>query len=186
MARIKGIYRPSDYSENADDATKKDLSELFQHLFPQSETPEIDPQHGGFAVVAQNPRLALLLVKLNDYIVRGMPWTSQRRDLRELAVQTLNFHFKCEYSFRAHLEPAQAYGISAELLAAIPYWQTTDLFNEEQRLVVEYTLAVVSGNVPEQLFSQIVRKYGEKEAVEFTTGIAWWSFWAMIINATRP
>ena len=186
MARVRGIYKPSDYAADADVQTKSDLHDLFKHLFPHSQAPEIDPRHGGFAIVAQNPRLALLLVQLNDYIVRGMPWTSGRRDLRELAIQALNYHFKCDYSFQTHVEPARSYGISTELQAATPYWRTTNLFNEEQRLVVEYTLAVVSGEVSDQLFAQVVAKYGEKEAVEFTTGIAWWSLWAMIINATRP
>jgi alkylhydroperoxidase family enzyme len=73
-----------------------------------------------------------------------------------------------------------------ELLAAIPYWRTTSLFNTEQRLVIEYTNAVVAGDVPAELFARVVAQYGEKGAVEFTTAIAWWSFWAMFLNATRP
>jgi alkylhydroperoxidase family enzyme len=184
-SRVKGVFKPSDYPDVLDEATEKDLNDLFKHLFPQSERPEIAGNHAAFAMVARNPRLALLVVKLSDYIVRKMPWTSQRVDVRELAIQTLNFHFKCEFSFQAHLRVAQAAGISVELLAAIPYWRTTNLFSEEQRLVIEYTLAVVVGDVPDELFSRVVNKYGEKEAIEFTTAIAWWSFWAMIINATR-
>lgn len=186
MSRVAGVYKPSDYPGAPDEATKGALDDLFRYMSPQSPKPEIDRKHGGFAIVAQNPRLALLLAQLSDYIVREMPWTSQRRELRELAIQTLNFHFKCDYSFQSHVETARTYGVSPELLAAIPYWRTTDSFNEEQRLVIEYTLAVVSGDVPDELFTRVLKRFGEKEAVEFTTGIAWWSFWAMIINATRP
>lgn len=186
MARINGVYKAGDHPNKTDEPTKSDLNELFGYLFPQSPSSEIDRKHGGFAIVAVNPRLALLLVQLNNYIVSQMPWTSQRRGLRELAVQTLNLHFKCEYSFRSHIEPSLANGISVELLAALPYWRTTELFDDEQKLVIEYTLAVITGDVPDELFSRVVKQYGEKETVECTTGIAWWSLWAMIINATRP
>jgi alkylhydroperoxidase family enzyme len=84
------------------------------------------------------------------------------------------------------LHHAQTAGLGADLLAALPSWRTADLFDEEQRLVIEYTEAVVTGDVPAKLFSDIVQQYGEKGAIEFTTLIAFWSAWAMIINAARP
>jgi len=34
--------------------------------------------------------------------------------------------------------------------------------------IIEYTLACVSGDVPEELFARVVAQYGEKGAVEFT------------------
>lgn len=185
MARAKAVFKPSDYPGTPDEATKRDLQEFFDFLFPGSENPEIDESHSAFAITAQNPRLALNLAKLTYYFAREVPWC-QRRDLRELATQVLNLHYNCESSFRAHLASAKAAGIDAELLAAIPYWRTTPLFDEEQRLVIEYTYAVVSGNVPDELFSRVVDKYGEKGTIEFTTAVAWWAFWAMILNATRP
>jgi alkylhydroperoxidase family enzyme len=183
-ARVKGVFKPSDYPGSPDEATKKDLDALFEHLFPGAPEPKPEP-HFGFAILAQNPRLAMNVASLLYYIVREMPWT-QQRDLRELAVQTLNLHFKCDFSFQAHLIYAQAHGVSLEKQAAIPYWRTTNLFSDEERLVIEYTSAVVSGDVRDALFSRVVGKYGEKGAIEFTTAIAWWSLWAMILNATRP
>jgi alkylhydroperoxidase family enzyme len=184
MARVKPVFKPSDYPGTPDEATKKALSDLFEQVFPGQANPEISGDHGGFAVVARKPRLALHLMKLSDYIVREMPWTSQRRDLRELAAQTLNLHFKSEYSFQAHLAPAQRYGITLEQQALLPLWRTATVFNEEQRLVIEYTQAVIAGDVPAELFSRVVSQFGEEEAIECTVGIAWWSFWAMVINAT--
>jgi alkylhydroperoxidase family enzyme len=182
MARVKCIYRPSDYPGSPDEATQRDLDALFEHLCPGE--PKTEP-HSGYALLAQSPRLALNIAHLGDYIVRDMPFT-QRRDLRELAVQALNLHFKCDFSFHAHLAYAQVAGISLEQQAAIPYWRTSSLFNDEQRLVIEYTFAVVSGDVPGELFSRVVAKYGERGAIEFTAAIAWWSFWDMILNAARP
>jgi alkylhydroperoxidase family enzyme len=185
MARVKLVLKPSDYPGVPDEATKVALDRLFEHMFPGQANPEIPGKSGAFGAVAQNPQLGLLLVKLSDYIVREMPWTSRRRDLQQLAVQTLNAHFKCDFSFQSHIRPAQAAGISLEQQALIPFWRTVNAFNEEQRLVIEYTLAVVAGDVSEELFSRVVGTYGEKEAIEFTVAIGWWSLWAMVINATR-
>jgi alkylhydroperoxidase family enzyme len=185
MARVKLVSKPGDFPGTADAATSKALGELFAHMFPGQPDPEIPGHHAAFAVVTQNPQLALLLVRLGDYIVREMPWTSQRTGLRQLAIQTVNLHFKCDFSFQAHLRPSSAAGISLEQQSLIPFWRTVKVFTDEQRLVIEYTLAVIAGDVPDALFARVVAQFGEKEAVECTTAIAWWSFWAMIINATR-
>jgi alkylhydroperoxidase family enzyme len=184
MARVKLVFKPSDYPTPSE-ADKKALKELFDHMYPGQSNPEIPGKSSAFATVTQNPRLALLLVKLSDYIVGEMSWTAKRVDLRQLAIQTLNYHFKCHFSFQSHLRPAAAAGIRLEQQATIPFWDTVNTFNDEQRLVIEYTLAVVKGEVSDELFARVVKQYGEREAVEFTAGIAWWSFWAMIINATR-
>ena len=182
MARIGYIYKPSDYPGNPDETTRGELAALFEHLCPGD--PKAEP-HAGYALLAHSPRLALNIAHLADYIVREMPWT-QRRDLRELAIQALNLHFKCDFSFQAHLRYAQVSGITLEQQAAIPYWRTSSLFDEEQRLVIEYSFAVATGDVPGELFSRVVGRYGERGAVELTAAISWWSFWAMILNALRP
>jgi alkylhydroperoxidase family enzyme len=182
MARVKCIYKPSDYPGDPDESTRKDLADLFEHLCPGE--PKTEP-HSGYALLAQSPRLALNIARLGDYIVRDMPF-SQRRDLRELAVQALNLHYKCDFSFHAHLAYAQVAGVTLEQQAAIPYWRTSNLFNDEQRLIIEYTFAVASGDVPAGLFSRVVAQYGERGAVECTALVAWWAFWAMILNAARP
>jgi hypothetical protein len=185
MARVTGLYKPADYPADADETTKKDIKALFDYMCPGQSNPAIEPQEGGFAIVAQNPKLALELGKLAMYIAMEMPWC-KRFELRELTVQTLNLFFKCDFSFQTHLPHAIENGVSAELQAAIPYWRTTSLFNDEQKLVIEYTFAVTGNDVSDELFARVVKQYGEKGAVEFTTAIAWWSFWAMILNATRP
>lgn len=185
MARVKGVYKPSDYPGAPDEATKKDLQELFDQMFPGQANPEFDAAHSGWAVMAHNPRLALHMAKLTTYIARDMTWCL-RRDLRELMIQTVNLHFKCESSFRARFPHAAAAGIPPELQAAIPYWRTTNLFNDEQRLVIEYTLAAAAGNVSDELYISAVKVYGERGTIEFTTAVAHWSFWAILLNATRP
>ena len=179
MARVSEIFRPADHPGHPDPAG---LAELWRHLFPPAGEGE---PHAGYAILAHSPQTALQVAKMTDFVIGELPW-AQRRDLRELAVQALNWHFKCDFSWEAHRELAQLAGIGLEQQDAIPDWRTSALFDDEQRLVIEYTLACVSGQVPEELFARGVERYGEAGAVEFTVTVGWWSLWAMLLNATRP
>lgn len=178
--RVKGIFRPSDYPGNPAEAEA-----LFAALCPGMSDPQIDRDHAGLAIAAHQPRLALLLSQLSRFLALDTGW-GQRADLRELAIQTVNLHFGCGYGFAARMRPADAAWLSAEMLAALPFWRHSPLFDAEQRLVIEYAHAVASGDVPAPLFARIRDAYGERGAVECTSIIALWSFWAMMLNAMGP
>ena len=185
MARVKAIHKPSDFPGSPDETTQRNLAELFDYLFPKMPDPQIDQSHAGLAIAAQNPKLALHLAKLSGFIAGELPWC-QRRDLRELAIQTLNLHFNSKYSFQARTRIAEAAGVGADLQRALPFWKTSTVFDADQRLVIEYTHAVVTADVPAELFARVVGKFGEKGAIECTALVAFWSFWAMFLNATGP
>lgn len=179
--RVKGIFKPDDPPGGADEET----AALFASLFPGVEHPEFDMDHCGLAIAAHNPKLALNLAQLSRFIALDTEWC-RRADLRELAIQTVNLHFGADYAFRTRIPAAGAAGIGPDMLAALPFWRTSILFDDAQRLVIEYSHAVVSGDVPAALFRRVVKAYGEKGAVECTTVIAFWSFWAMLLNAAGP
>ena len=185
MSRVTPVYRPSDYPGSPDEQTREDLAELFAHMFPGVDDPEIDRPHSGVAIAALNPRLALHLSKLSSFAALQMGW-SKRADLREIAIQTVNLHYKSDFSARSRHRAWEAVGLRMEQLAALPFWQSTGLFDEEQKLVIEYTLAVVAGEVPEALFTRVVARFGEKGAVECTAVVGVWSMWAMLLNAAQP
>lgn len=185
MSRVTAVYKPSDYPGTPDDQTQSDLAELFGHMFPGIENPEIDRPHAGVAIAALNPKLALHLSKLSGFAALQLGW-SQRTDLREIAIQTVNLHFKSGFSAQSRFKTWEAVGLSQEQLAVLPYWKSTNLFDEEQRLVIEYALAVVAGDVPEALFARVVARFGETGAVECTAVIGIWSMWAMLLNAAQP
>jgi alkylhydroperoxidase family enzyme len=134
------------------------------------------------AVMAHSPKLALPAAQLSAAVVLDSAW-GQRANLRELAFQTVALHFGDRFSAEARKSNTVAAGLSPEQLASLPDWRDSDLFDSEQRLVIEYTQAVVTGRVPDDLFARIVARYGEQEAVECTAAIAFWSFWAMISGA---
>jgi len=183
--RVTGVFRPGDYPGEPDATTQDEVAALFARLFPGAADPGFDANHAGMAVAALSPKLALGLAGLSRQIALDLPWCA-RADLRELVVQAVNLHFGAAYSFRARIAGARAAGVSEAQLDALREWRTSDLFDEEQRLVIDYALATVSGSVPDPLFARVKARYGERGAVELTTVAAFFAFWAMLLNATAP
>lgn len=185
MSRITPVFRPADYPGTPDDKTRAELSDLFEMLYPGNPDPVIDRNHTGTAIAAHSPRFAGALTQLARTVVLEMPWT-QRRDLMELAVQTVHLHYGCDFSFEARLPMAQTSGVSLDRIAALPYWRTSSLFDEEQKLVIEYTLAVLSGTVADDLLDRAKAAFGERGAVELAGTVGTFALWAMLINTARP
>lgn len=184
-ARVTPVFRQTDYPGTPDSETEAQLADLFASLFPGVAEPAFDQGHAGVAIAALNPELALNLARISGFLAVELPWCA-RLDLRELAIQTVNRHFGCEYSFRSRISIAEAAGVSKQMQDALDEWQESPLFSSEQRLVIEYAHATVTGKVPQPLFDRIKHSFGEKGAVECTAIISFWAFWAMFLNATRP
>ena len=181
-ARVKLVRRPGDHP----DAAERDAeAELFETLFAGKADPQIDDNHLALAALAQNPRLALKASQLSGFLLLETAW-GRRAAVRELAMQVVNRRLGCDYGAATRVGPAKAAGLSEVQLAAIADWRASDLFDDEQRLVIEYAETAVAGPIPDEIFSRLVAHYGEQEAVECTAVIGLWSFWATIANATRP
>ena len=185
MARVTPVFRPADYPGTIDDPTRDALAELFAHLAPGAADPAIDKPHSGMAIAAQNPGMALRLSKLTSYLALETDLAG-RRDVLELAIQAVNFHYRSSFSFEARLPRAESSGLGLARLAAIPYWRTSSLFDADHQLVLEYVAVVVTGAVPEDLVARVKARFGEKQTVELTTLIGCFAMWAMLINATAP
>lgn len=181
MARMKIVRRPEDCSGSPQDA-----EQLFDIFFPEgSERQFSGAQLGWGLVAAHHPQTAITMVKLTK-LMAGGPFLTARPDLREIAIQTVNMHFHCEFSYRSHLAYLAKVGLSLEIITALPYWRTSSLFDAEKKLVIEYTLAIVAGDVPDELHEKVADAFGQQGATELAFAVAHWSFWAMILNAAQP
>ena len=183
MPRVNPVFSPSHCPADADAATREGIAEFFEQLFPGKPEPQIDAAHTGLALAAHSPRFAAGLSRLTRSAVLEMAWC-ERRDLAELAIQAVNIHFRSGFSFETRMANAEASGLGIDRLAALACWRTSSLFDEEQRLVLAYVEAVVTGAVPDDLFDAVKARYGEQGAVELTALVGTFSLWAMLINAT--
>lgn len=181
MARMKIVRRPEDCSGSLQDA-----EQLFDIFFPEGSERQFNGAQLGWGLVAaHHPQTAITMVKLTK-LMAGGPFLTARPDLREIAIQTVNMHFQCEFSYRSHLAYLAKTGLSLETIAALPYWRTSNQFDAEKRLVIEYSLAVVAGDVSDELHDQVVSAFEQQGATELAFAVAHWSFWAMILNAAQP
>lgn len=187
-SRIRLIQELGDLPEDSDATTQSELKKLLEYVgvsYPEKEGLVITGAHGGIGVAARSPRFAMQLLEATHSLVDEKAWGGLHLGLRELVVQVVNLYYKCDLSFQSHITIAKEGGITAEQQAALPYWRNAaHMYSEEQRLAIEYTYAVLSGETPQELFDKVVERYGEKGTVEFTSAVAVWAAWAMILNAT--
>lgn len=185
MARVHLIATPADIPADSGEDSRAATLAMFETLFPGADQPGFDANHAGMAIAAHNPALALALARVSGVVAGQLGWC-QRRDLRELAIQTLNLHFGGGYAYESRLPYCTAAGVTAQMLADLSDWQHSPSFDVEQRLTIEYTRAVVATAVSDELFDRVKAVFGEKGAVECTALIGLWSMWAMLLGATRP
>jgi alkylhydroperoxidase family enzyme len=186
MARLSLILSQEEHPAADNEVVSGHLSQLWNVMFPEGDLlPDGTKKRPltGYAILAHSPQLAINFLHLTNCVLT-VGW-ARRRDIRELMIQTVNFAVKCEFGFESHLVHAQRSDLAMEQIAAIPYWRTTHLFNDEERLVIEYTLACIEGNVSDELFSKVAGRYGEDGAVEFTLAIGLWVVWAYLFKATN-
>ncbi|MDE2405095.1 MAG: hypothetical protein KGM17_10560 [Sphingomonadales bacterium] len=183
-ARIQPYHRPSDCI--GDPHERSAVADLFAHLFAGRDDPHFDGNHDGMAIAARSPALAGQLARLGGVVIGQLGW-SQRVLLRELAAQAVNAQFNSRYSFESRRGIGESAGLSELQLEALASGEApAELFDAEQRLVIDYARATAKGHVSDALFKRMVAHFGEAETVEATAVIGFFGFWAMFLNATRP
>lgn len=68
-----------------------------------------------------------------------------------------------------------ALGISDEKLLALLDWESSPLFDETERLVLEYadSMTVTGRDVPDELFARLQARFDADAIVELTEIVAW-------------
>jgi alkylhydroperoxidase family enzyme len=191
MPRVKQIRTVDDYPhELTSDDERVQLARTF------SRFGELAKTWGGaytgtvtvpnsWAQIFHVPRFGELVLDLADLVLNDLPW-AQNMKLRELAILTLYERQRCDYGYRAHLGPAVAAGITEEQIAELPVYRTSELFDDEERDVIQFTHAALDGHVSDELFQRLQSRYGEQQMVEMTAVVAFWSLWGIMINTLQP
>ena len=93
------------------------------------------------------------------------------KHLAELKAATLT---NCEYCIDLGSQISRRAGLSDELLLALPFYRTSPLFTELEKLVLDYAVAVTRTpvDVSDELFAQLREHFDEAQLVELTHAIA--------------
>jgi alkylhydroperoxidase family enzyme len=90
--------------------------------------------------------------------------------LRELGQTRAGWAVGSQFVFSQHCKSCRLLGMSEEKIAAIAYWQTSDLFDAAERAVLAYTdaLALQGGRMHDALFDALREHLGDEEILELT------------------
>jgi AhpD family alkylhydroperoxidase len=80
----------------------------------------------------------------------------------------------CAYCVDMHTKDARAQGETEQRLYAVAVWEETPFFTERERAALAWTEAVTligQGHVPDDVYQQAHRNFGEKELVDLTLAI---------------
>lgn len=167
MARVKYLQR-------------SDLAGTHDTLFDRLERERKVPTANIFRALAHAPDI---LDQFLSY-ANAIRASSISPKLRELAILTVGHCTGSEYEIAHHQSHGLKAGISAEQLKAIPDFERSPLFSEEERAIMavakESTLKVA---VSEAAWQRVAAFLNERQLVELALNVAWYNSGVRIMGA---
>jgi AhpD family alkylhydroperoxidase len=122
-------------------------------------------------VYAHRPRLLIGYGMMEDATARLHRVDERLKMLAELKAATLT---SCEYCIDIGSQIARLAGVSEEQLLALPRYRDSDLFDELEKLVIDYAVGISSTpvDVPDELFAKLRSHFDDAQLVELTNVIA--------------
>ena len=159
MARVKYLQR-------------SDLAGVNDALFDRLERERKVPTANIFRALANAPKL---LDQFLSY-ANAIRASDISPKLREMAILTVGHCTASEYEIAHHQSHGLKAGISPEQLKAIAEFETSPLFNDEERAVMalakESTLLV---NVSDRTWNAAAAFLNERQLVELVLNVAWYN-----------
>ena len=117
------------------------------------------------------PRLLFAYGALEDATSKLRSAPERVKTLAELKAATLT---NCEYCIDIGSQIARRAGLSDEELLALPRYRESELFNDLEKLALDYAVAMCRTpvDVPDELFGRLRDHFDETQIVELTHAIA--------------
>ena len=167
MARLKGMKRP-----------RTPVARLAFFLSRRSYGRVITPAR----VYALDSGL-LLAVGLMEEV---QEWAKQTRaPVKQLARMLVAWRIGCPWCLDFGTRQAEPLGVTDEQLIALPDYEHSPLFSEEERAVLRYADAMTRTplHVPDAVFEALKACYTDRQILEITAAIAWENFHARVNHA---
>ena len=183
MPRLRQVHR----HETDDELTLR----MYDELFGPDRDPVDDPGTATgspgdwWTVFALSPDL--LRHSVQGFVLYRSPARQLDPVLRELAQTRAGWLRSSQFVFSQHCKSCRTVGLSDELIAAIPTWSTSPLFDDRQRVVLAYTDALVGGDgrVPDVLFEELRSRLSDVEILELTYITCLYEMHALMSRALR-
>ncbi len=108
-------------------------------------------------------------------------------ELRELGQTRVGWARGSQFVFSQHCKSCRALGMDEAKIAAVPHWQTAEVFDAAERAVLAYTDALVydGGRVADGVFEALREHLDEVEVLELTYITAMYDMHAVMSRALR-
>jgi len=106
--------------------------------------------------------------------------------LREMAILTVGYCTNSEYEIVHHHSHGLKAGLTEDQLKAIPEFETSDLFSEEEEAVMAFAKdSTLNVNVSDEVWSGIAKFLSEKQLVELAINVAWYNSGVRLMGALK-
>jgi alkylhydroperoxidase family enzyme len=107
--------------------------------------------------------------------------------LRELGQTWAGWATGSQFVFSQHCKSLRGLGVSEAKIEALPVWQTADVFEPKERLVLAYADRLVghAGRVPDALFAEVKAVFSDEEILELTYITCLYHMHAIMSRALR-
>jgi alkylhydroperoxidase family enzyme len=107
--------------------------------------------------------------------------------LRELGQTWAGWATGSQFVFSQHCKSLRGLGVSEAKIEALPVWQTSDVFDTKERLVLAYADRLVGhgGRVPDALFAEVKAAFSDEEVLELTYITCLYHMHAIMSRALR-
>ena len=155
-----------------------DLRELFQQMEDKGQTVL-----NLFKVMANSPEVGRAFLRLGNRILLKSRLNPR---LRELAILRVGDLAKASYEFAQHVPIARRAGVTAEQIEALPAWNGSPLFNDQERAVLQYTDEVAEKiRATDVTFGNIKVFLSDQEIVELTATVGYYGMVSRILESLQ-
>jgi uncharacterized peroxidase-related enzyme len=128
-----------------------------------------------FAAMGHRPALLNAFLPLYKAIINEGTVGAKYKELAYLRASMVN---GCEYCTRAHIASSKGAGVTAEQVAALPFYSRSPLFDEKEKATILYADRVTRGaaGMREPALQELRKFYDEGQIVELTLTICMANF----------
>jgi uncharacterized peroxidase-related enzyme len=160
---------------------REDLSEADRDIFDRLIEERKNPVGNIFRMLAHTPKLLRRFLALGGELRNG---TELDPKLRELALMTVGRLTEAEYEFTHHWNLARNVGVSREQLEHLAEFETSSLFNDQERIVMRYALeATQNVKVTDATFEALRKSLDTRRLMELVQNVA---FYNMVVRVLVP
>ena len=160
---------------------REDLPEADREVFDRLVEERKTPVGNIFRMLAHTPKVLRRFLALGGELRNG---TALDPKLRELALMTVGRLTGAEYEFTHHWNLARRVGVSREQLEHLDEFETSSLFNDQERLVMRYALeATMNVRVSDATFEALRKSLDTRRVMELVQNVA---FYNMVVRILVP